>query len=585
MAENRSGRTAMSRAYDLVIRNGLVVDGTGAERFEADVAVRDGRISAIGEVSGAGTEEIDARGKLVTPGFVDIHTHYDGQAVWSDRLSPSSSHGVTTAVGGNCGVGFAPCRPEHHDMLVSLMEGVEDIPEVVMTEGLTWDWETYPEYLDAIEKRPHDIDFASQIPHSAVRVYVMGQRGADREAATADDLDRMQAVVREAMDAGALGFATSRLIIHKTGHGDAIPTWEAAESELEAMAMALKASGRGVLQAVFGAPGRTFQDEIDLLSRLTRMSGRPASFSMAQANDNPDAWRGVMRHLAEANASGPPIRAQVYPRPIGVVLGFDLSINPFSLCPSYKPLTKLPFAERIAALRDADVRARLLSEEPGEAIIPLSRMGRRYNFIYPLGDPPNYEPAPETSLAAQAVARGVHPAELAYDLLLENDGRGLLLAALANYASGSLDPIFSLITDPNSVLGLGDGGAHYGMICDSSYPTFVLQHWTRERQGARLSIERAIKALTSDPAETVALRDRGVLAVGRKADVNVIDYDALRLSTPHVLYDLPAGGRRITQDARGYEALIVSGEIVSRGGEPTGALPGRLVRGPQTAIA
>ncbi len=575
----------MSRAYDLVIRNGLVVDGTGAERFEADVAVRDGRISAIGEVSGAGTEEIDARGKLVTPGFVDIHTHYDGQAVWSDRLSPSSSHGVTTAVGGNCGVGFAPCRPEHHDMLVSLMEGVEDIPEVVMTEGLTWDWETYPEYLDAIEKRPHDIDFASQIPHSAVRVYVMGQRGADREAATADDLDRMQAVVREAMDAGALGFATSRLIIHKTGHGDAIPTWEAAESELEAMAMALKASGRGVLQAVFGAPGRTFQDEIDLLSRLTRMSGRPASFSMAQANDNPDAWRGVMRHLAEANASGPPIRAQVYPRPIGVVLGFDLSINPFSLCPSYKPLTKLPFAERIAALRDADVRARLLSEEPGEAIIPLSRMGRRYNFIYPLGDPPNYEPAPETSLAAQAVARGVHPAELAYDLLLENDGRGLLLAALANYASGSLDPIFSLITDPNSVLGLGDGGAHYGMICDSSYPTFVLQHWTRERQGARLSIERAIKALTSDPAETVALRDRGVLAVGRKADVNVIDYDALRLSTPHVLYDLPAGGRRITQDARGYEALIVSGEIVSRGGEPTGALPGRLVRGPQTAIA
>src|SRR5580698_2023002 len=311
----------MDTAYDLVVRGGLLIDGTGAERFEADIGVKDGRIAAIGEVSGVGSEEIDARGKLVTPGFVDIHTHYDGQAVWAQRLSPSSSHGVTTVVGGNCGVGFAPCRPEHHDLLVSVMEGVEDIPEVVMTEGLTWEWETYPDYLNAIEKRPHDIDFASQIPHSAVRVYVMGQRGADREPATADDLNRMQAVVREAMGAGALGFATSRLIIHKTGQGDAIPTWEAAESELEAMAMALKDSGRGVLQAVFGAPGRSFEDEIDLLSRLTRMSGRPASFSMVQSNENPDAWKGVMRHLADANAKGPPIRAQVFPRPIGVVLG------------------------------------------------------------------------------------------------------------------------------------------------------------------------------------------------------------------------------------------------------------------------
>ena len=573
----------MPHAYDLIIRNGLVIDGSGADRFEADVAVTDGRIAAIGALSGRGLEEIDAKGRLVTPGFVDIHTHYDGQAVWSERLSPSSSHGVSTVVGGNCGVGFAPCRPEHHDLLVSVMEGVEDIPEVVMTEGLTWEWETYPEYLDAIAKRPHDIDFASQIPHSAVRVYVMGQRGADREAATADDLNRMQAVVREAMDVGALGFATSRLIIHKTGQGDAIPTWEAAESELEAMAMALKDAGKGVLQAVFGAPGRTFEDEIDLLSRLTRMSGRPASFSMAQANDSPDAWRGVMRHLAAANRDGPPIRAQVYPRPIGVVLGFDLSINPFSLCPSYQPLIKLPFAKRIAALRDPEMRARLLAEEPGDAIIPLARMGRRFNFIYPLGDPPNYEPGQESSIAAQAAARGVHPAELAYDLLLENGGRGLLLAALANYGSGSLDPIHALITDPNSVLGLGDGGAHYGMICDSSYPTFVLQHWTRERQGARLSLEQAIKALTSDPAETVALRDRGVLAVGRKADINVIDYDAVALEKPHVLYDLPAGGRRITQGASGYEALVVSGQVVARGGEPTGALPGRLVRGPQAA--
>ncbi|HLK24001.1 MAG TPA: amidohydrolase family protein [Caulobacteraceae bacterium] len=573
----------MPHAYDLVIRRGLIVDGTGGERFEGDVAVSDGKIVAVGEVARPGAEEIDARGKLVTPGFVDIHTHYDGQAVWSERLSPSSSHGVTTVVGGNCGVGFAPCRPEHHDMLVSVMEGVEDIPEVVMTEGLPWDWETYPEYLNAIEKRPHDIDFASQIPHSAVRVYVMGQRGADREPATADDLAKMQGVVREAMDAGALGFATSRLIIHKTGQGDPIPTWMAAEGELEAMALALKDAGKGVLQAVFGTPGRTFEDEIDLLSRLTRISGRPASFSMAQSNENPEAYRHVMQHLAKANAEGPRIRAQVYPRPIGVVLGFDLTVNPFSLCPSYQPLTKLSFAERVKALRDPALRARLLMEEPGDSWIAIARMGRRFDFIYPLGDPPNYEPRREDSLAARAKAMGVAPTELAYDLMMANDGRGLLLAALANYGSQSLDPIGALITDPNAVLGLGDGGAHYGMICDSSYPTFVLQHWTRERQGQRLSLEQAVKALAADTAETVGLGDRGQLQAGLKADINVIDYDHVRLNAPKVLYDLPAGGRRITQDAAGYEAMIVAGEVVSRNGEPTGALPGKLVRGPRAA--
>ena len=575
----------MAHAYDTVIRGGVVIDGTGAAGFEADVALAAGRIADIGKVRGSGAEEIDARGKLVTPGFVDIHTHYDGQAVWADRLSPSSSHGVTTVVGGNCGVGFAPCRPEHRELLVSVMEGVEDIPEVVMTEGLTWDWETYPEYLNAIAARPHDIDFASQIPHSAVRVYVMGQRGADREPATDDDLAKMRGVVREAMEVGALGFATSRLIIHKTGQGDAIPTFEAAERELEAIAMALKDAGRGVLQAVFGAPGRSFEDEIDLLSRLTRMSGRPASFSMAQTNENPDAWRGVMRHLAAANTKGPPIRAQVYPRPIGVVLGFDLSVNPFSLCPSYQPLIKLPFAQRIAALRDPEVRARLLMEEPGDAIIPLARMGRRFDYIYPLNDPPDYEPAPEMSLAAQARARGVTPGEIAYDLLLENGGRGLLLAALANYGSGTLDPIHSLLTDPNSVIGLGDGGAHYGLICDSSYPTFVLQHWTRDRARDRLPIEDAIRALTSTPARTVGLNDRGVLSVGRRADVNIIDHGKVALPAPQIFYDLPAGGRRLFQGARGYDATIVAGEVISRGGESTGALPGRLVRGPQAAPA
>ena len=342
---------------------------------------------------------------MVTPGFVDIHTHYDGQAIWSDRLSPSSSHGVTTVVGGNCGVGFAPCRPEHRDMLISVMEGVEDIPEVVMANGLTWEWETYPEYLDAVERRPRDIDFASQIPHSAVRVYVMGQRGADRESATEDDLKKMQALVREAIGAGALGFATSRLIIHKTGKGDAIPSFQAAENELEAMALALKDCGRGVLQAVFGVPGRTFEDEIDLLSRLTKLSGRPASFSMAQDPARPDAWRNVMRHLGEANAGGPAIRAQIYPRPVGMVLGFDLSVHPFCLCPSFQPLARLPFDLRIAELRKPEVRARLLMEEPIDPLVPLSKLGRAFERMYPFNDPPDYEPAQESSFGRRRAAR------------------------------------------------------------------------------------------------------------------------------------------------------------------------------------
>ena len=575
----------MSHAYDIVIRGGTVVDGTGGAPFVADVALKDGRIAAIGRVEGTGAEEFDARGKLVTPGFVDIHTHYDGQAVWSDRLSPSSSHGVTTAVGGNCGVGFAPCRPEHRDLLVSVMEGVEDIPEVVMTEGLTWNWETYPEYLNAIEARPHDIDFASQVPHSAVRVYVMGERGANRESATEEDLAAMRTVVREAIEAGALGFATSRLVIHKTGKGDPIPTYQSAESEFETLALGVKDAGRGVIQGVFGSPGRTIEDEIDLLSRVTRASGRPASFSLAQDGQRPDAWPETMAHLAAANRLGPPIRGQVFPRPIGVVLGFDLSVNPFSLCPSWQPLAELPFEARIAALRDPEVRARLLSEAPVDPVIPLSRMGRAFERMYPLNDPPNYEPPPETSIAAQARARGVTPEEVAYDLLLEKDGRGLLLAALANYASGSLDPVYGMMTDENAVLGLGDGGAHYGMICDSSYPTYVLQHWARDRQGPRLPIERAIKALTADPARTVGLEDRGILSVGRKADVNIIDHARVHLPAPIVLHDLPAGGRRLFQGAEGYEATIVSGVVIARGGQPTGALPGRLVRGPQPAPA
>ncbi|HTR87977.1 MAG TPA: amidohydrolase family protein [Reyranella sp.] len=573
----------MASEFDLIIRNGTVIDGSGGQPFESDIAVRDGRIAEVGRIAARGREEIDAKGLVVTPGFVDIHTHYDGQAVWSDRLAPSSSHGVTSVVMGNCGVGFAPCRAGDRGLLISVMEGVEDIPEVVMTDGLTWDWETFPQYLDALERRPHDIDFATQIPHSAIRVFAMGAR-APTEIATDEDKAKMQALVREALDAGALGFATSRLFIHRTGKGAFIPSYAAEEAELGAMAQTLKEAGRGVLQFVLGRPGTRFIDDVRMVARLAKESGRPASFSFAQDNSNADAWREILDVVAKANASGSRIRAQIFPRPVGMMIGYELSVNPFCLCPSYQPLLALPFPERIKALRDPSLRARLLSEKPLDPVAPLALLGRNFERMFPLGDPPNYEPPMQTSIAAQARAQqGLTPEELAYDTLLEEGGKKQLYVALTNYARGNLDAVLEMMRRDDTVLGLGDGGAHYGMICDSGYPTFLLAHWTRDRHGDKLPLPQAIRMLTRDPAETVGLNDRGRIGRGYKADLNILDYDSLELPAPTVAYDLPAGGKRLMQGAKGIKTTIVSGVAIARDGEATGARPGKLVRGAQGA--
>lgn len=571
---------------DLLIRGGTIVDGSGNASFVGDVAIAAGRIISVGdEFSGEAKEIIDATGLVVTPGFVDIHTHYDGQAIWSEELSPSSSHGVTTVVIGNCGVGFAPCRTEDHDRLIRLMEGVEDIPGVVMAEGLSWDWESFPDYLDALERRRRDVDVAALLPHSPLRVFVMGERGARREPATADDLQRMKAIAREAIDAGAIGFATSRLLIHRTKAGENIPSYAADVEELKAIASAMRDADTGVLQMVLDAPFSGWADEMQHLLAVVESSGRPATFTLGTSNQGDRVWEDALRICEEANARGLAVAPQILPRPVGIICGFELSSHPFSLCPSYEEIAALPLDAQLARLRDSDFRSRLLAEAPREGH-PLVTMTRNWDWIFPLSDPPNYSPPAEASVGAQARARGCTPEEIAYDLLMNGgDGRGLLYSTIGNYYEGRLDALYDLIKHPNVVMGLGDGGAHYAAICDASYPTFLLTYWIRDREAPRLTLPLVIEALSSRPATTMGLRDRGKLAVGYKADLNIIDLDALRLHAPHVRYDLPGGGRRLDQKANGYVATIVSGTVIRRDDNPTGARPGRVVRGAQLVPA
>lgn len=563
--------------FDLVIRNGTVVDGNGGPRFEADVAIKDGWIAKVGNVEASGITEIDARGLIVTPGFVDIHTHYDGQVIWSDRLAPSSDHGVTTVVIGNCGVGFAPARGGDHDALISLMEGVEDIPGAVMAEGLDWSWETFPEYLDAIESRPHDIDIAAFLPHSPLRVYAMGERGLNREPATAGDLDKMRTLTAQALEAGAIGVGTSRVMFHRNSAGEAIPSFDANEEEYLALADALHAAKAGVFQ--FVANSAVDQDsEFALMERVARHAGRPLTFSSAQ----PANVAHLLDRLRQANAAGTVMKAQLLPRPVGLVIGLRTSVHPFSMAPSYQAIRHLPLAERVERMRDPELRARLIAEEPLPPTNPVFTFARLFDRIYPIGrDAIEYEPAAEAGIAGRAAVEGRSPEEVVYDMLLEDNGRALLFVAMANFSDGNLDFVETMLRDPNVVVGLGDGGAHYGMICDASYTTFALTHWTRDRSKGRFELEQMVRILSRDPAELVGLKDRGQVAPGYRANLNVIDYDALKVYPPEIVQDLPGGGQRLHQRAAGYVATIVGGAIIAQNGTPTTARPGQLLRGAQ----
>jgi len=571
----------MQAAYDLVVRGGTVADGKGGTPAEADVAVSGGHIVAVGKVPGKGRQEIDAKNRLVTPGFVDIHTHYDGQAIWDSHLAPSSWHGVTTVVMGNCGVGFAPVRKTDRDCLIELMEGVEDIPGGVLHEGLSWNWESFADYLDALETRKHDIDICAQLPHGALRVYVMGERGARLEPATEQDIAQMRALSADAMRAGAIGFSTSRTLNHRSIKGQPTPSLRATEAELMGIAQGLADAGSGVIELIsdFNAPD--LQTEFGMIRRLVETSGRPLSLSLAQTHGVPESWRTLLGMIEETAREGLPIRAQVAPRPIGILLGLQGTLNPFSAHSTLGEIKDKPLAEKLRILRDPSFRARVLAETDTCQNHPLARRVMAFDHIFVLGDPPNYEPPRQTALANIAARENRDPAELAYDLLLENDGKNFLFMPFANYAHYNLDACGEMIAHPDCVMGLGDGGAHVGIISDASYATYLLTHWGRDRAKAKFDIGWLIKRQTADTARAVGLNDRGVLAPGMKADINIIDFDSLKVEAPIMAFDLPAGGKRLLQGAQGYDATIVCGEIVYQGGKPTGALPGKLVRGPQ----
>jgi N-acyl-D-amino-acid deacylase len=567
--------------FDLVVKNGLVVDGSGSEPRVADVAITDGKIVAVGPGLGAGKEEIDATGLLVTPGFVDVHTHFDAQATWDPLLTPSSWHGVTTAVMGSCGVGFAPARPDRHEWLISLMEGVEDIPGSALAEGMTWGFESFPEYLDVLERQPRIMDIGTQIPHGALRAYVMGERGAKNEPATVNDIHEMYTLAREALTAGALGLSTSRTSLHRAMDGEPVPGTYADLDEVRALGRALKDAGHGIFQCA--VEHQNLASELSWLSDLAKETGRTVSVNLSQISDSPNLWRDVLAELVRARASGADIVAQVAGRAIGIVMGLELTAHPLLATPTFLEGFHLPLDEKIARLRDPEVRARLLADENIDLGPFANMITRSYEQMFRVakGGMVDYEPRPEDSVAAIAAARGVSPREAALDLLLEDDGHGFLYFPLFNYADGNLDLLHGLHQHEATRMGLSDAGAHCGAICDGGMPTFMLSHWARDRRRGTLPLAHMVKRQTHDTARFFGLLDRGLLAPGMKADVNVIDFERLALLPVEVAYDLPAGGRRLVQRARGYKATIASGVVTIRDDEPTGALPGRVIRGPK----
>ena len=571
--------------HDLVIQGGTVVDGTGTPARIADITVSDGVITGVGDHRGeAAARTVDAEGLLVTPGWVDIHTHYDGQATWDEVLAPSSWHGVTTLVTGNCGVGFAPARPDRHDWLIGLMEGVEDIPGTALSEGMTWDWETFPEYLDALDRRRWTVDVGTQIAHGAVRSYVMGERGARNEPATDEDIAAMKQLVKEAIAAGALGFSTSRTIAHRAIDGEPVPGTYAAEDELFGIGAALGELGTGIFElAPAGTAGEDIiapKEEVDWMRRLSAAIQRPVTFAMVQVDAAPELWRELMDESLRAVDDGADLWPQVAGRGFGLLSGHFTTYSLLDQIPAYQELKAKGLSpdDLVAALRTAEVRDAIVSWEPDSEMA--DRMAQAFETTYTLGSPPEYEPGPERSLAGIAAATGRTAVSVAYDAMLEDDGRGLLYVPILNYSDGDLHAAREMLLHPRAAAGLGDGGAHCGVICDASQPTFMLTHWTRDRsRGELLPLERIVKMQSHDTARLYGLTDRGTLEVGALADINLIDYDRLQLTNPRVADDLPAGGKRLLQGAVGYVETIKSGVTTFAEGEETGARPGTLVRG------
>ncbi|MFT7287813.1 MAG: N-acyl-D-aspartate/D-glutamate deacylase [Halieaceae bacterium] len=587
--------------YDLKITGGLLYDGDGSAPRQADVAVRNGVIVAVGECPGEARETLDASGHMVTPGFIDLHTHYDGQVSWDAGMQPSVNHGVSTVVMGNCGVGFAPVREGDRDKLIRLMEGVEDIPGIALAEGLSWDWETLPEYMDALDSRPHAIDFAVQVTHDPLRVYVMGDRAVCNEQATETDVAAMRRITREALEAGAIGFSTGRSDIHRSADGEWTPSSEATAEELAGIASAFDGLSHGILQAVndfdLERDGDGFDEEFDIIEAFAAgAKGRPFSLSLMQRDFAPDQWRRIIARAEQAEAKGLNMRLQTAPRGIGVITGLQCTFHPFIGYPSYKSICALPLAERVEQMRDPQFKAQLLSEKSetlagdGTPVPPIvdalmAAMDYVAGKTFLLGENPDYEQTADTSVAHMAQERGIPALEMIYDLLLEERGRALLYFPIYNYTEMNFDNVYTMMQHPQAILGLSDGGAHVGTICDSSFPTYLLSYWTRDRpRGGRLELPDAIRRLTSDIADYCGMADRGRIRVGLKANINVIDMSRLRLFAPRMVQDLPAGGHRLLQDAAGYRAVIVAGETVLENDQLTGCHPGRLYRSGQQAL-
>jgi N-acyl-D-amino-acid deacylase len=571
-----------ARVHDLVIRAGTVVDGTGAPARTADVAMKDGLIVEVGRVEGSGAQEIDAGGALVTPGFVDIHTHYDGQITWDPLLTPSCWHGVTTVVMGNCGVGFAPVHTDSHDWLIGLMEGVEDIPGAALSAGIRWEWESFPEYLDAVDAVPKSVDVGAQVPHGAVRGFVMGERGARNEPATPEDIDAMADIVRDGIRAGALGFSTSRTLAHRAIDGEPVPGTFAAEDELFGIGSVLGELRTGVFElAPAGALGEDLaapKKEMAWMRRLSAAIQRPVTFALNQNNSDPGAYRGLLELAAEAAADGIAVRPQVHGRTVSLLLGLQ-TFHAFNFAPSWSEIALLPWNEQFLSMSDPGLRARLVAEAAAAEDDPIVSGFMHPSRTFTLGDPPDYEPPPSASIAALARAAGRSPWDELYDHLLEDDGRQLLNAPVLNYSDGNLDAAYEMLVHPTTVFGLGDGGAHAGQTCDASTTTFLLSYWARDRDHGRLPLEEAVRKLTSATADVFGLGDRGRLLPGKKADVNIIDFEQLSLRRPHLVSDLPGGAKRLVQRSTGYVATVNCGEMTFDNGEDTGARPGVLVRG------